>query len=162
MSTDSLFRGMPNGEMVTYVFTNYNAIDSGLNKKGKYYSVACGIDHIDNWANLSEDEYKKRKNAWLEAIVKDLDKQFPGIGDTVVYKEMATARTVRDYINTPDGVVYGFDPSAPFVTKPLSSKTKVKGLYLASAFGSHGGGVTGALLSGEQAVIDALKDMRKK
>ncbi len=52
---------------------------------------------------------------------------------------MATARTMRGYLNTPDGAIYGF---APNVTEPSllsgpprTPKTSISGLWLAPPYG---------------------------
>ena len=88
----------------------------------------------------------------------DLDTRFPGIKQHVVFHEMGTARTMNEYLNTPGGATYGFAQTTPFMKgKPPSSKTSVPGLYVASAFGSHGGGFVGAMLSGSNAARQASR-----
>ena len=64
---------------------------------------------------------------------------------------MSTAETMRHYLNTPSGGVYGFAPARSlrqmFGSAP---RTSIDGLLLASAFTS-GGGFTGAMLGGAEA-----------
>jgi len=53
-----------------------------------------------------------------------------------------TALSVRQYLNAPEGAVYGFAPTPPraFWRNPVGSpRTAVPGLYLASAYAGFGG-----------------------
>ena len=53
-----------------------------------------------------------------------------------------TALSVRQYLNAPDGAVYGFAPTPPRSIWRLpvrSPRTAVPGLYLASAYAGFGG-----------------------
>ena len=144
--------------MPGYVLTDYSKLDCNLNSKGRHFAVMCGIDDINNWQHLSEEDYYAKKAAWEEALLMDLDTRFPGIKQHVVFHEMGTARTMNEYLNTPGGATYGFAQTTPFMKgKPPSSKTSVPGLYVASAFGSHGGGFVGAMLSGSNAARQASR-----
>jgi all-trans-retinol 13,14-reductase len=77
-----------------------------------------------------------------------------------VQREMATAATMRHYLNTPDGAVYGFAPEPPKGLPTLGSErgvaTTVPGLWLASAYGGAGG-FTGTMLTGMLAAQAATK-----
>ena len=150
---------MPEGRFPQYALTDYSKIDSGLNKQGKYVACLCSLDHIDNWQHLTEEEYRTKKEAWQEALLDHLNEQFPGIKGAIIFREMRTARAMQDYLNTPGGAIFGFERTTPFLPgRPPTARTSMKGLYLASAFGTHGGGFTGALLSGDAAAKRALAD----
>ncbi|AUM14275.1 phytoene desaturase family protein [Ketobacter alkanivorans] len=155
-SFKTAFANAPGDTMPGYVFTDYSKLNTGLNEKSRHFAVLCGIDDMNNWEDLSEQDYYARKEAWETALLKDLDKQFPGIGQHIVFHEMGTARTMNEYLNTPMGATYGFSQNAPFIkSKPPTTRTAVPGLFLASAFGSHGGGFVGAILSGANAAKQA-------
>ncbi|MES9858877.1 MAG: NAD(P)/FAD-dependent oxidoreductase [Sedimenticola sp.] len=153
--------GDPEGERLpSFTFVDYSQIDSGLNQEGRYFGVMCGLDQIENWSALDDDRYKKSKQRWEVRLIAALDTQFPGIAESVVFKEMGTARTIQRYLNTPAGAVYGFAPDAPkYVTGIPRSSTPVEGIYIASAFGGFGGGFTGAMLSGSHAATEALRKL---
>lgn len=152
------FASDPADKMPGYVFVDYSKLDTGINQKGRYMCVLCGIDALDNWQHLPEEEYYARKEKWTQALLQDLDRQYPGIGASVVLSEMGTARTIQEYLNTPGGATYGFAQNAPFIQgKPPTTRTVIPGLFLASAFGSHGGGFVGAILSGSNAAKQAGK-----
>ncbi len=106
-----------------------------------------GTDALENWAGLSTPEYEARKAAWLRTMVGELERRYPGIGAAIRYQEMATARTMQRFLNTP--VPYGFAhlPSQSGRHRP-GPKTAVPGLWLASAFTRPGGGFTGTMLAG--------------
>jgi len=149
----SLFRQEATDKMPGFVFVDYSALESELTEDGRYFAVMTGLDHIDNWINLDEGEYQNRKNQWMENLITFLDKTFPGISERIIYKEMATARTVQDYLNTPGGAVYGFaqEPKQGGRFRP-QSQTAVNGLLLTSAYAFPGGGFTGAMSAGENAI----------
>jgi all-trans-retinol 13,14-reductase len=144
----------PGTRMPSYGFVAYDQIDSGLNEDGPYLAAVVGIDRIENWAGLDREAKRARKERWMDRILADLDGQFPGIAGCVVHREMSTAETFQQYLNTPGGALYGFAPQARgFVPIPT---TAIDGLYLASAF-TGGGGFTGAILGGGWAARAAMK-----
>ena len=140
-----------------YVFVDYHHIDSGLNETGPYLGSFCGIDRLENWHALNAYEKSQRKERWMDRLIADLDREFPGIASAVVHREMATAETLAHYLNTPGGAVYGFAPEggAADVFR-FSPRTHVEGLWLASAY-TFGGGFTGAMLGGAEAARQAIK-----
>ncbi len=151
-----------NGNVPGYGFTDYSRVDSGLNQKGRYFVCVCGLDHIDNWAHLSDFEYYRKKELWEEALVEDVNKRYPGIKDAIVFKDFGTARTIRDYLNTPGGAILGYELKTPYpFDKDLkriipNSVTAVKGLYIASVY-AMAGGFTGAMVSGGLAAKQASR-----
>jgi phytoene dehydrogenase-like protein len=148
------------GQLPGYVITDYNRIDSGLNEAERYFICVAGLDHIDNWQHLSEQAYYQRKALWQQALIDDVDQHYPGIKDAIIYQDFGTARTVRDYLNTPGGAIIGYELTTPYPFKGKlrdstpSCSTAVKGLYLASAF-AMAGGFSGAMTSGSFAAKQA-------
>jgi all-trans-retinol 13,14-reductase len=137
-----------------YVLVAYDQIDSGLNANGPYLASVVSADRVENWSGLPPDAKRARKERWMDRIIADLDRQFPGIAAAIVHREMATAETMQQYLNTPGGTVYGFAPESRGF-RPLATTT-IDGLYLASAF-TGGGGFTGAILSGGWAARAAMR-----
>ncbi len=150
----------PANDLPLYVVANYSRIRSGLATDGRHLVVLGGADHIDNWEGLKRRTYRERKAAWLDAIVTDLDRRYPGVAAVTSYREMATARTCRRYLKTPGGAVYGFaqDPLHAGRHRP-GAETCIPGLYLASAFAQPGGGFTGVMLAGQNAFRAAARAM---
>lgn len=147
-----------------YSFVDYHRIESGLNATPPYLGALCGIDRVSNWDSLSGEAKQKHKMQWIDRLIADLDREFPGIAGAVVHREMATAETFAHYLNAPEGAVYGFAPEReggnPLVVTP---RTAIDGLWLASAY-VFGGGFTGAMIGGATAARDAIRmaDRRQK
>lgn len=147
----------PGERLPPYVFVDYGQIDSGLNEAGPGLVSLCGIDRLDNWAALSAQEKSERKDRWMDRLIADLDREFPGIASAVVHREMATAQTLSHYLNTPGGSVYGFAPEGGLAEAfSFTPRTRIDGLWLASAY-TFGGGFTGAMLGGAEAARQAIK-----
>ncbi len=156
----ALLGEMPGDRMPAMGVVDYSQIDSGLTDGGVFpVSVVCA-DRLENWQGLGSESYQDKKDAWLAAIIRRLDEEWPGIADAVVETTVATARTMHKYLNTPGGAVYGFALRPPeHVPKgpPQSFATSIKGLWLASAFAGFGG-FTGAMACGAGAARAALRD----
>jgi phytoene dehydrogenase-like protein len=115
---------------------------------------------LENWHAFSAKEKSERKERWMDRLIADLDREFPGIASAVVHREMATAETLANYLNTPGGAVYGFAPEGGVTDVfRFSPRTHIEGLWLASAY-TFGGGFTGAMLGGAEAARQAIKAAR--
>jgi len=108
-------------------------------------------------ARQSADEKRARKERWMDRLIGDLDREFPGIAGAVVQREMSTAETMHQYLNTPGGAVYGFAPQgSPAEAFAFTPRTHIAGLWLASAF-TFGGGFLGAMIGAAHAEIKAAQ-----
>lgn len=157
------FGAPPQGLMPPYALADYGRLDTGLRKPDDPYLVAItGVDRFAWWDGLSEEEEMARRAAWIEALIGDVDRRYPGFADAVVHKEIATARTMKNRLGTPHGEVYGFRPTpARLFSRPPTPKTTVDGLFLSSAY-TVSGGYTGAMMGGLMAADAAMKWMRDK
>jgi phytoene dehydrogenase-like protein len=139
--------------LAPYGFVAYDQIDSGLNEQRPHLGALVGVDRLTNWTGLSAEARRSRKERWMDLVIADLDRHYPGIASAVVQREMSTSETFAHYLNTPGGAIYGFAPQARgFMPMPT---TAIDGLYLASAF-TAGGGFTGAILGGGWAARAAM------
>jgi len=82
----------------------------------------------------------------------------PGLSKMVVMRDASTPLTNLRFTQNAFGSIYGYAPTTDnvFMTR-IANKTPVPGLYLASAWGSPGGGYTGVLLAGKQAFKDVAE-----
>jgi all-trans-retinol 13,14-reductase len=135
-----------------FLLTDYGQIDSGLPPGPPYLVTLTGLDRFSSWNRLGPMETRLRKDLWMERLVAHLDTAFPGLAASIVQREMSTAATLHQVLNTPDGAVYGFAPDQVSV----GARTAIQGLYLASAW-TMGGGYTGAMLGGAAAVREAAR-----
>ncbi len=91
---------------------DYAAIDSGV-PAPPYVLLICGPDLLSNWDSSDMDAYREKRGRWQAAIVSHLDSHFPGLASSVVASSFNSALSVRQYLNAPDGAVYGFAPTPP-------------------------------------------------
>ncbi|MFI5015034.1 MAG: phytoene desaturase family protein [Hyphomicrobiales bacterium] len=151
----------PGGRLPSYGIANYGAIDSGLSDGGPTLVSVVGLDRLDNWTGLTPQQEKDRRERWLDAFQAALERDYPGLGGAVTERLFLNARSMRNFLNTPEGAVYGFAPTPPrrgiWAGIPRSPRTPVQGLYLASSFGGSGG-FTGAMMSGAAAARTAMAD----
>lgn len=154
-----LLADMPSGRLPSLGVVDYSHIDSGLLDGDLFLVSVVSVDRLTNWEGLSDADYDAKKNAWLDAIIQRLDEEWPGFAGAVAQREMATARTMRDYLNTPGGAIYGFAPNVPkrmpLSGTPRTPKTSIPGLWLASSYAGSGG-FSGAMWSGGAAARAAL------
>ena len=137
----SLMAEEPGERMPPMSVVDYAAIDSGVPAPPYALSV-LGPDLLSNWDASDMDAYREKRGRWQEAIVRYLSSIYPGLGDAVVASSFNSALSVRQYLNAPDGAVYGFAPTPPATnaSNPFRSpRTAVPGLYLASAYAGFGG-----------------------
>jgi phytoene dehydrogenase-like protein len=95
----------PAGRLPVFGIANYGAIDSGLAQSGPTLVSVVGTDRLSNWAGLSSEAEKDRRARWLDALLAELDRQFPGFGSAVTDKVLLNARSMHQYLNTPDGAI---------------------------------------------------------
>lgn len=155
----------PPGERIPLLtIVDYSRVDSGLNLQPPYLMSVVGLDRLDNWQQLSKEDYHHKRNQWLEAIIQRLDEEYPGLANAITQKEMATALTMHQYLNSPEGALYGFAPLPPehFPLKgpPRTPKTTIEGLWLASSY-AGAGGFTGAMMSGATAAQMVMQKTRE-
>ena len=146
----------PGNRMPVLAVVDYSQIDSGLRGDGLYPLSADCIDQYSNWEGLDPEAYGARKEAWLAAITQRLDQEWPGFAEAVAESTIATARSMQEHLNTPDGALYGFAPPRHVEIKaPVQVETSVQGLWLASSY-AGGGGYSGAMGGGAAAAQAAL------
>jgi phytoene dehydrogenase-like protein len=140
----------PAGKMPPLAIVDYAAIDSGVPAPPYVLSVV-GPDQVSNWNELDGEDYRAKRARWQQAIVAYLDAQYPGLAAAVTASSFNTALSVQQYLNAPEGAIYGFAPTRPAAGKrnlDRSPRTVLPGLYLASAYAGFGG-YTGVIQSAE-------------
>jgi phytoene dehydrogenase-like protein len=154
-----LMAGEPGARMPPMSVVDYAAIDSGVPAPPYVLSI-IGPDLLLNWDSSDMDAYREKRRRWEDAIVRYLSSFYPGLADGVVASSFNTALSVRQYLDAPDGAVYGFAPSPPrslWRMPARSPRTAVPGLYLASAYAGFGG-YTGVVQSGGECADMILRE----
>ncbi len=72
-----------------------------------YSIVASTNANYDDWANLSEQEYRDSKKELIESTLTTLEKYIPGVRDKVDYVEAATPKTFKRYTLHERGASFG-------------------------------------------------------
>lgn len=104
----------------------------------KQWENSCNI--IPNHEEDRGPEYEAFKARKAEKLLNVLSERFPGIRDKIKSVNTSTPLTYRDYINTPEGSIYGVIKDYRNLLGTLvSHRTKVPNLYLTGQnLNSHG------------------------
>jgi len=143
----------------SFIFVDYNKIDAELAPPPKTVGVICAVDYLKDWDGLSTKEYKAKKEEVTEILLQRLEKQFPGIRDSIEYAEIATPKTMQRFTLNPGGSVYGFTQSKQQSgLKRFRNNFLIPNLYFASAWAFPGGGFEGSIMAGFLAALQMNRD----
>ncbi len=109
----------------------------------------------------NKDGYNAEKERLARVLIERTEKTLiPGLSDMIETQVTASPLTNKYFTSNPHGELYGFEQSVDnsFVDR-VQNRTPIKGLYLASAWGSPGGGFGGVQYGARQAVFDLLCDL---
>jgi phytoene dehydrogenase-like protein len=131
-------------------FVNYSHVDSALAPSGKGIGTITLLDDLKNWENVTDKEYKDKKERVAQIFLERIEEFIPGFKDEIEFYEVATPKTMKRYTQNTNGTAYGFaNIPSQVIFKNLQNKSPINGLYFASAWAHPGGGFTGAVLSGK-------------
>lgn len=152
----AVFGQEPSRAMPPYVIADYGRLDAGLRQPQDLHLVSlCGVDRLAWWDGLDEASETARRKRWVDALVGDVDRRYPGFAGAVSQVEIATARTMKTHLNTPFGEVYGFRPTpSRLFGRPPSAATSIEGLWISSAYtvsGGYSGAMHGGLMAADAA-----------
>jgi phytoene dehydrogenase-like protein len=143
----------------SFIFVDYGKIDAQLAPPDKSVGAICGVDYLKNWEGLNEEDYKAKKEEVAQILLHRLEKQFPGIRDSIEYYEVATPKTIQRFTLNPGGAVYGFTQSKEQSgTKRFRNNFLIPNLYFASAWTFPGGGFEGSIMGGFLAALQMNRD----
>jgi phytoene dehydrogenase-like protein len=154
-------------EQVPYGITVYDHLYDGYSKPAKSTVTLLCLSGYEPWRTFESDyqagrksAYYKEKERWTKILITRAEKDFiPGLISMIEVEESATPLTNWYYTRNPGGAIYGFDQTVnnAFMNR-LDCRTPIKGLYLASAWGSPGGGYGGVMSGGEKAFRMMVED----
>ena len=113
---------------------------------------------MNGWGTGSADPdvrtggYRTLKEKVLEDIIEDSEAMIPGLADKIVYKELATPRTLSRFTLNPEGSIMGWSYDryrTPLYGRFGQFTTPVNNLYMAGHYAIWPGGVVFAALSGK-------------
>jgi len=157
------FQWIMNGEYdkTFYSLTNYSLFDKSLTKEGKSVISVMSLDHINNWANLSREEYRAKKERVSNIIINKLKRRFPDIDKYIEVQEFGTPVTMERYTRNPQGAIYGSSQiNSQSGVNRLSYKTPFESLYLVGAYVYPGAGYSSVISSGYKAAKEILKTFK--
>jgi hypothetical protein len=125
----------------------------------KSEGVICAVDYIEDWENLNKEDYDVKKEEVAQVLLQRLEKQYPGIRNSIEYYEVATSKTIERYTSNPSGSVYGYAQTKDQIAnKRFRNNFLIPNLYFASAWAFPGGGFEGAIQGGFLAALQMKKD----
>ncbi|WP_339840477.1 NAD(P)/FAD-dependent oxidoreductase [uncultured Maribacter sp.] len=143
----------------SFVFVDYNKVDAQLAPSGKSVGVICCADYLKDWDELSKEDYKAKKEEVAQILLGRLEKQFPGIRESIEYYEVATSKTIERFTSNTAGSVYGFAQSKQQSgLKRFRNNFLISNLYFASAWAFPGGGFEGSMMAGFLAALQMNRD----
>lgn len=143
----------------SFIFVDYNKVDAQLAPPGKSVGSICAVAYLKNWEGLSEEDYKAKKEEVAQVLLQRLEKQFPGILESIEYYEVATPKTMKRFTSNPSGSVYGYAQTKEQTgNKRFRNNFLIPNLYFASAWAFPGGGFEGSIMSGFLAALQMNQD----
>jgi prolycopene isomerase len=124
-------------------------LDSSLAPLGKHIIHAFTPSSIDEWENLSRDEYLIKKQKYFSFLIEKISNIIPDLGENIDHKEIGTPRTHRKFLGRFEGS-YG-----PIPTKKLLgllpmpfNTTRIENLYCVGDSCFPGQGLNAVAFSG--------------
>jgi len=143
----------------SFILVDYSKIDAQLAPTGKSVGAICSVDYLKNWEGLSKEDYKAKKEEVAQILLDRLEKQFPGIRESIEYYEVATPKTIKRFTSNTGGSVYGYAQSKEQSgTKRFRNNFLIPNLYFASAWAFPGGGFEGSIMAGFLAALQMNRD----
>ncbi len=142
-----------------FIFVDYNKVDAGLAPTHKSEGVICAVDYIEDWENLNKEDYDAKKEEVAQVLLQRLEKQYPGIRNSIEYYEVSTSKTIKRYTSNPSGSVYGYAQTKDQIaSKRFRNNFLITNLYFASAWAFPGGGFEGSIQGGFLAALQMNQD----
>lgn len=146
-----------NYKKTDWCLTNYPKTNPSTFPEGGGILSFAEIAMPEDWFELSNTEYNKKKEKVKDTLLNKYDKVFPGLKKHAKVIVFGTPRTMKRYSGNHQGAIYGFEQSIEQSgNKRLANKTPIKGLYLAGAWTQAGGGYEGSMMTGIKTAHEIL------
>jgi prolycopene isomerase len=157
-------------ERAGFVINIYNNMASGFAPDGKSAMSITFLCGYEPWRRFEDDYFSGRKTAYqaekdrvARAVVERVERALlPGLSDIIEVMEVGTPLTNRRYTGNPGGAIYGYAMGTDnsFLNRN-DSRTPIRNLYLASAWGTPGGGFTGCFRGAQQTWRCIIEDWER-
>jgi prolycopene isomerase len=124
-------------------------LDPDIAPAGHHIIHAFTPSWLEEWQNLSPQDYEAKKEAAAEKLIDRLEVIFPGLNAALDYQEVGTPRTHRRFLGRQDGT-YGPIPQrklAGLLGMPFN-RTAISGLYCVGDSTFPGQGLNAVAFSG--------------
>jgi all-trans-retinol 13,14-reductase len=156
------------GEIETMPFrmSFYDNIYEGYSTPGTSTLRILCLSAYEPWRRFETDyraghkkAYYKEKKRWTDGLLDRAEDVIPWLSSMLEVKEAATPLTNWRFTRNTEGAIYGFEQSVENAyIQRIDNRTPIKGLYLASAWSSPGGGFSGVLVGGQMAFRKIMED----
>jgi prolycopene isomerase len=156
------------GEVETMPFrmSFYDNIYEGYSRPGTSTLRILCLSAYEPWRRFETDykagrkkAYYSEKKRWTDSILNRVEAVIPGLSSMLEVKEAATPLTNWRFTRNTEGAIYGFEQSVENAyIQRIDNRTPIKGLYLAGAWSSPGGGFSGVLVGGQMAFRKIMED----
>jgi len=140
-STDALLSPKVGSQTFSFYYPNTRV--PGMEGRGDRYAVVSSSNaRYEDWKDLTESEYKEKKEYNIERALSCLDKVIPGSRAKINYVDASTPLTVEKYTHHKGGASFG----TKFEGLPISMKMheEISGLFHAGSVGIIMSGWLGA------------------
>ena len=107
------------------------------------FIVSSTNARFEDWAQLTEDEYRERKQDLIDGTLEAAEKYIPNLRQRLAHVEAATPKTFRHYTRHEGGASFGTKFEGLAVSRALPEQ--LKGLYHAGSVGIIMSGWLGAI-----------------
>lgn len=111
-----------------------------------------------------KEAYRKEKDRITQILIERTEARvIPGLRSMIEVMDAATPLTNVRYTKNPEGAIVGYEFSVDNAAfNRIKNRTPIKGLYLASAWGSPGGGFRPVMLGGRRTFKTLMEDWGHK
>lgn len=135
-----------------YSIMDYS-FDPTMAPEGKSVIVIRFESPWDLWKEMSKEDYQVEKERIRQDAIALLEKNFPGITQSIEVSDVATPKTTVRYTGVWKGSYEGFIPSSKNISKSLKmSLPGLENFYMAGQWLFPGGGLPPSALSGKWAI----------
>ncbi|MCP4602851.1 MAG: NAD(P)/FAD-dependent oxidoreductase [Proteobacteria bacterium] len=141
--------------------TNYTAFDETVAPEGKGVLNILTLDHIKNWENLSNDEYKIKKTEVSKMLIEKAETQVHGLSEHIEVLELGTPVTMQRYTRNANAAIYGFaQTNEQSGVNRFTTDTPIGGLYFANAYTYPGAGYSSVISAGYRAAKTIMEKQK--
>ncbi|NVN98066.1 MAG: NAD(P)/FAD-dependent oxidoreductase [Geobacteraceae bacterium] len=151
------------GEKITRMGIRVSSFDPGSAPSGKTLVKVLFPSNMTYWEPFSKDEqqYRAQKEQIIDQVVSIMDQRFPGFGDLIEMRDMATPLTYVRYTGNWQGSHQGWmiTPQTGLL-RAMNRLPHLKNFFMAGHWALPGGGVPSAALSARNVVQLLCKQNR--